>query len=315
VKSTGRVNHQLRQLWSGSYDQCRTCGSRLPSNCPVYAGYAVDGTPLYVGDCCRPLIHELASHVYWWWERDKRCAPATRLWRYLDLAKFVALLDQRALNFARADQLGDTFEGSSGIADRRPEWDAHYLEFFRQAIRTVPGPNGSPPHEEVEREANRLLQEMSAGVERDRQEYFVSCWHENAGESEALWRLYCPPPTTGVAIETTVERLTSALGEAPFRLGAVYYVDLKQAFPGVRDRIFAKRRSLSHEREVRAVIRQRDELGSRLSIPIDLETLLVSIVPSPFAPAWFPGLLESLLVRFGVSARLSRSELLADPFF
>jgi hypothetical protein len=69
------------------------------------------------------LISELATHVYWWWEVDKRCEPETRLWRYMDFAKFVSLLETRSIHFARADVLGDSFEGAVGIAERRQQWD------------------------------------------------------------------------------------------------------------------------------------------------------------------------------------------------
>ena len=34
------------------------------------------------------------------------------LWRYMDFTKFVSLLEKQALFFARADKLGDSFEGS-----------------------------------------------------------------------------------------------------------------------------------------------------------------------------------------------------------
>jgi hypothetical protein len=34
--------------------------------------------------------------------------PRICLWRYMDLSKFVALLQERALVFARADKLGDS---------------------------------------------------------------------------------------------------------------------------------------------------------------------------------------------------------------
>jgi hypothetical protein len=38
--------------------------------------------------------------------------PSAPIFRYMDLAKFVSLLDTRALFFSRADLLGDAFEGS-----------------------------------------------------------------------------------------------------------------------------------------------------------------------------------------------------------
>ena len=36
----------------------------------------------------------------------------TKLWRYMDFAKFVSLLESRALFFVRADKLDDPFEGA-----------------------------------------------------------------------------------------------------------------------------------------------------------------------------------------------------------
>ncbi|KAF5417648.1 MAG: hypothetical protein C5S38_01290 [Candidatus Methanophagaceae archaeon] len=35
-----------------------------------------------------------------------------KIWRYIDFTKFVSLLDKKALFFARADRLSDSFEGS-----------------------------------------------------------------------------------------------------------------------------------------------------------------------------------------------------------
>ena len=34
------------------------------------------------------------------------------LWRYMDFTKFVSFLDKSSLFFARADKLGDPFEGA-----------------------------------------------------------------------------------------------------------------------------------------------------------------------------------------------------------
>jgi hypothetical protein len=95
------------------------------------------------------LIAELATHVYWWWEVDKRCEPETRLWRYMDFAKFVAMLEHRSIYFARADMLDDPFEGASG-----------YLDFFRRAVSTAPDQKEPPSSEHVEQEAARLLREF-----------------------------------------------------------------------------------------------------------------------------------------------------------
>jgi len=317
MKSTGRFTDELRRLMARSYDSCQSCGTKLPRAVAAYAGYAVDGSPLYVGACCEQSIAELATHVYWWWEVDKRCEPETRLWRYMDFAKFVAMLEQRSIYFARADMLGDPFEGASGIAERRSQWDAFYLDFFRRAVSTAPDQKEPLSSERVEQEAARLLREFQSIGERDRRRTFVSCWHANTVESEALWRLYCPQPMMGVAIQTDARLLTEALGNDPqIKLGRVQYVDFRKAFAGFHDRIYWKRRSLSHEAEVRAVIQRLDvqeDVG--LAISIDIQKLLLSVVPSPFAPGWFASLVESTMRRFGVDSNVSLSELLSEPFF
>lgn len=317
MKSTGRFTPELRRLMTRSYDSCQTCGSKLPKEVAAFAGYAADSSPLYVGTCCQHLIDELATHVYWWWEVDKRCDPETEPWRYMDFAKFVALLEQRALYFARADSLGDPFEGAAGIVDRRPQWDAFYLDFFRQAIRTAPDQKEPPSIDNVERDAARLLQEITTSAEQDRRSTFVSCWHANTGESEALWRLYCPPPMMGLAIRTNVRSMIDALADDPqIKLGRVQYADFQKRFAGFHDRIFWKRKSLSHEAEVRAVIKRYDvaeELG--LLMPVDLQKLLLSVVPSPFAQRWFTTLVESTMKRFNIDSMVIQSELLSEPFF
>src|SRR6266478_4615364 len=173
MESTGRFTADLRRLMGRSYDVCQSCGSHLQRDVAAYAGYAADGSPLYVGVCCEALIAELATHVYWWWEVDKRCKPNTVLWRYMDFAKFVALLEQRAVYFCRADLLGDRFEGAAGISERSPEWEAFYLDFFRKAVATVPGQLKPPPSEQIEQEAARLFADFNTISDRDRRRTFA----------------------------------------------------------------------------------------------------------------------------------------------
>lgn len=318
MKSTGRFTPDLRRLMHESYDVCRSCGKQLVRDVPSYAGYDENGSPLYVGRCCQALILELATHVYWWWKVDKRPDRSTPLWRYMDFAKFVALLEHRAIYFARADRLGDKFEGATGIAERQPEWEAFYLNFFREAIRTTPGATGSALKvEDVESQATELLRQFEAIAEQDRLRSFVSCWHANPGESEALWRLYCPPPTAGVAIRTDVTAMKQSLGDDPaIEMGRVQYVDFQKSFAGIHDRIFWKRKSLSHEAEVRAVIQKSEPQNTLgLQVSADLPKLIEAVVPSPFAAPWFVDLLKAAMDRFDVDAPVVRSELLSEPFF
>lgn len=316
MQSTGRFTKELKRLMADSYDSCKSCGSALPHDVAAYAGYDERGQPLYIGNCCLPKVAELASHIYWWWTADKRVAPNEKLWRYIDFAKFIHLLETRSLFFSRADKFEDTFEGVSGLAERQVEWDNHYREYFKRAVRYPPDNAPSPPEEIVEQEAERLLRDIKQSIEWERKSTFVSCWHSNTGESEALWRLYCPNGSTGVAIETSATKLLDALDAPDIELGRVQYVDFRMSFAGFHDRIFWKRKSLAHEAEVRAVSKQHfTEVSSGLARLVDVERLCASVVPSPFAGAWFPGLVEAVVARYGYKIPVGKSELLGEPFF
>lgn len=315
MESSGRFTPALKALKAQSYDKCQSCGAQLQKDVAAYAGYSNDGAPCYVGPCCLHQVKELASHIYWWWEVDKRVEPGTKLWRYMDLSKFLDLLETKTLFFGRADNLGDPFEGASGVADRESEWDKFYLQFFSEAVRNPP--SGSPPSEaQVDAHAKRLLKQMRTNAEADRKNTFVSCWHANEGESEALWRLYCPPNSSGIALQTTAGRLTAALDDSDIELGEVQYVDFRRSFAGLHDRIFWKRSSLRHEAEVRAVFKHRfTEASAGVAKLVDIETLCVSVVPSPFAAAWFGPLIRSVTERYALNLNIAKSELLAQPFF
>lgn len=138
MKSTGRFTPALRKLTHYSYDHCSQCGASLQKGVAAYAGYTAAGAEIYVGKCCQALISELASHIYWWWSTYKRPIPEAALWRYMDFTKFVALLKDNALYFARADHLGDPFEGARGLAEREAELEGSLPRIFSRS-----DPNGS----------------------------------------------------------------------------------------------------------------------------------------------------------------------------
>src|SRR5438477_1036664 len=77
------------------------------------------------------------------------------VWHYMTLAKFIALLDTRALFFCRLDCLSDQYEGAL------PRW--------RGEPRPVP---------------------RATELQSLRSRCYVNCWNMSDDESEALWRLY-----------------------------------------------------------------------------------------------------------------------------
>jgi hypothetical protein len=319
LKSTGRITHGLRRAITQQWNECVCCGNRALNGRPVFAGYDADNRPVLVGACCSGQLVELATPIYPTGTLNLSIDDVQPIWRYMDFAKFVAMLQQGGLYFPRADKLEDRFEGAVGLASREADWDRFYLDFFRKAVISPP-PGYSPPvlsEEQIEKTAQRLLREMKSDALRIRS-LLVSCWHANDVESEALWRLYCPPATLGVAIQSTVGRLWDATNQDTSAVvGRVHYLDFRHSFAGhQKERIFCKRLSLSHEREVRAIL-DNDHASpvAGRTLVCDLNALIIEVIISPFAPSWFTDVVSEVISKFGYSLHVRQSQLLDEPFY
>tara|TARA_R110002074_G_scaffold170431_1_gene332744 strand:- start:2034 stop:2747 length:714 start_codon:yes stop_codon:yes gene_type:complete len=237
----------------------------------------------------------------------------------MDFSKFVALLNSRAIFFSKAKLLGDPFEGARGFAHRQAEWKQYCLEYYRNTIKTIPGQTEPPTEEYLKQESERLYYQVEASGEREVENTFVSCWHANVVESEALWRLYAPPATNGVAICMEFQALDDALdSNFDIKFGYIQYINFENRFAGTYDRIFWKRASLSHESEVRGVIysgRNEPIASDGLLVPFDISTGIKTVVTSPFAPIWFNDVVKATTEQFGFELPVRSSELLLRPFF
>jgi len=229
-----------------------------------------------------------------------------KLWRYLDFAKFVSLLDSRSLFFSRSDLLGDphefsypksnykTFDGTPQSANN---------EFFLQTTKVL---------------AKRI---------------FVNCWHMNDHESTAMWGQYSTRDN-GLAIQSTYSRLRQALVTCEYRnrldIGMVKYADYEEQViigQNVLEFIFHKRIQFSHEKELRAVIWEKttnetlidpfamaelDSAEPGLVIPVALDSLIERIIVAPATPAWFSKLVESVCAKYDLKCPITQS-VLGDP--
>jgi hypothetical protein len=319
LKSTGRITRGLQRVMTQQWNQCDGCRVQIPNLRPAFAGYTNEDLPRLVGACCAIHLSELATPVYWTGTLNLSVSDSQPTWRYMDFSKFVAMLQQGGLYFSRADQFDDVFEGATGLASRQSDWDKFYLDFFRKIVETPPIDVQkqllSP--ERIEIEAQRLLKSIKA-VSLESRNLLLNCWHANTGESEALWRLYSPPPTVGVAIKTTAGRLWEATSqESSSIVGRVHYLDYQRSFATIqKERIFCKRKSLSHENEIRIVLNndgKQSALGKLL--PCDLSRLIENVVVSPFAPSWCEVVVASVIEQYNYKFEVKRSEILEAPFY
>ena len=248
------------------------------------------------------------------YERPK---PDDKLWRYMDLGKFLHLIASEHLYFASADSFEDPFEGAKGITENKEEWDSFYLDFFRRAMQVIPDATPEmldPAH--IEKEAHRLLTEMNQGGEWQRRHPFISCWHCNDFESEAMCKLYSVNTQNAIAIQTTAAHLFDALNHDPdIEIGKVKYVDHNSRFASINGAYWYKRKSFEHEREVRAIKSDFSTESRGLSVPIDVTTLIDTIYVSPYAPKWFEEVVYSIKERNNMQPPIVSSDLAKRPFY
>ena len=263
--------------------------------------------------------------------------PDSKVWRYLDLAKFLSLLEDEALFFASAASMSDKFEGTRSI--------------LTLAFNAALGEGTAAFDSRIRGPYNRLLRGYT----------YLSCWHTSQYESAAMWALY-QHDGYGIAVQSTFRRLTESFkGEQPIYVGIVNYVDFETAVIPDNNALAPyvyKRLSFEHEHEIRAVtadyesawkawqqanmtfdptisVRPGQDIDADLKrleeayknldpeiaprpgvvIPVDLERLVEAVYIAPEAAGWFARLVEKLLRRYDRGWPVLHSNISGDPVY
>ena len=312
-----RHSRELDIFYNEHKKCCTNCGKLFVDGMCAHLGYLSNQMPAVLCDDCAPLLSETVVRYYWTKDEYETPNPTDKLWRYMDLGKFIHLISTEKLYFASADSFEDLFEGAKGIVERKEEWDAFYLDFFREATRTVPGATQEMlVSDHIEKEAQRLLTQLNQIGGMKRSHTFISCWHCNNFESEAMWKLYSINTKNAVAIQTTAAHLYEALDRDPYvKIGKVKYVDYNKQFTSINGAYWYKRKSFEHEREVRAIKVDYSTTTRGLYIPINIRTLIDGIYISPYAPKWFEEVVHSVVEKYEIMAPVCDSEMAKLPFY
>jgi len=209
-----------------------------------------------------------------------------KIWRFIDLSKYVSMLSTRALFFAKPENLDDPYD---------------CLPPRSNLARIAIGRDASPEFgsEESVREALEMFKKFRSMAA-------INCWHMNEYESAAMWRLYLKSDE-GVAIESTFDRLREGLlpdGDKETYIGKVRYVDYNTHMINNWNllHIFLhKRLSFAHERELRAI-----RMGTAymsfdrgVQVPVSPEALIERVRVSPTSGEWFCQVVKSVTEKFG----------------
>lgn len=312
-----RYSRELDIFYNEHRDYCTHCGKEFKDGMCAHLGYLADDMPAVLCDDCAPFLEETVVRYHWMKREYERPNPTDKLWRYMDLGKFIHLISTGKLYFASADSFEDPFEGAKGNVERKEEWDRFCLDFLREAIRTVPGATQemlAPDH--IEKESQRLLTELNQSGSWQRQHKFISCWHCNPYESEAMWKLYSVNTRNAVAVQTTASHLYDALDRNPrIEIGKVKYIDYNNRFSSINGSCWYKRKSFEHEREVRAIVTNYDTFSKGLLIPVDLTALIDCLFISPYAPKWFEEVVRSVVEKYEINIPVVYSDMTQQPFY
>lgn len=227
------------------------------------------------------------------------------IWRYVDFIKFVDLLENQCLFFARADKLGDDFEGSCPKANIK-----YRLKEFRIAADV---------------EAN----DISAFYKWLREFTAVNCWYINEYESAAMWTLYLKS-NEGIALWSSYRRLRdSFIDQKPDKICKAHYIDYEKdtMSTNLLAPYLHKRKSFEHESELRAIIqvfpirrgrvskRSKRPFDTGICIPVNLDVLIDKIYVAPQTPDWQFNLVKSLVEKYGLRKEVVRSILDDKPIY
>lgn len=230
----------------------------------------------------------------------------SKIWRYMDLTKFMDLLENKNLFFCRADKFEDKFEGSL------PKFN---LENRKQVYKNLD---------------DKLLNKIAHHRRQIVHNTYINCWHINEVESEAMWKLYAQCKEA-IAIQSTFKNFKECFNESDktIHIGKINYVDYNSYWVSERNSFepfLHKRLSFLHENELRAIVQEfnSDERGIDLSkplsnfglnIPIKIETLICSIYVSPLSPPWFYELVKKITRSYDLNVDIFYSSLSDEPVF
>ncbi len=250
----------------------------------------------------------------------------SKIWKYMDLAKFVSLLSTKSLYFACPFQFHDSAEGSLPKSHMEA-WSKLLQQSSLDpmlSLRPHFAAQSSDSLQQFDGIIKNLATEMRLARRKATLKFGVSCWQKSEHESEAMWKLYSTSGQ-GIAIESTIGQLKTSLGDrAGLTIDSVRYADFEQD-PIEKGQkhygLFMKRNCFEHEKELRATILLPDsqsflpEKDRGILVPCDLDVLINRVHVSPLSEKYVSDAVEDLCLGKAhiLQKPVLQSQLFHDP--
>ncbi|WP_338558141.1 DUF2971 domain-containing protein [Acinetobacter sp. KS-LM10] len=233
-----------------------------------------------------------------------------KIWRYMDLTKFLDLILNQEIYLRRIDKFQDVYEGFVS---------AKFCDVAHKSYADLAKPFGKS-EEDMEELSNLHINNQSLLPMYS----YASCWYIGEEESAAMWKLYGETKNC-IAILTSVANLEEALindnNNAVVYIKEVTYHEDDKRPESINwlNPLFEKRTSFKYEQELRVLYFLGEGLTSisypnnlnppdkksinnpdGIKLKINLATLVNGVYISPEADPHFKGLVEKLLDRMGL---------------
>jgi Protein of unknown function (DUF2971) len=257
-----------------------------------------------------------------------------KIWQYMELAQFVSMLHRKALFFVKARKLRDPYEGIIPQFNNLTMSAVYDEEEQETKI-----------HKQSNDFAKIEPQSMRRQFELYRELVLINGWHSNEYESAAMWHLYAHE-NAGIAIQSTIGKLSNSFKNNhrdTIWIGQIQYLDFSKDWVNEWNDVFQafliKRKSFEYENEIRAVtclpdhhhhsgkdvldavdeekvrspksiVANPEEMTDKGKyVSADLQTLIENIYIAPYAESWFKEVIESLLSKYQLKAKVIKSDL------
>lgn len=218
-------------------------------------------------------------------------ADSLVIWRYMELWKFLDIIDNKKLYMSRCDLFEDKYDG-------------------RIPVKSVSELDDEHPLKQVDNFSESTLRKCS----------YLSCWSSEQKETYPLWKIYSDYRNS-VAIKTTVGDLIESISQekSAQQIGKVKYIDSDGPYRfrgNTYQFFFEKRNYFIFEKEVRILteLQFKDytellNLPLGITIEIDPNKLINEIVLAPKADMNFKKLIELKLKDSNILAKVSFSDI------
>jgi hypothetical protein len=220
-----------------------------------------------------------------------------KFWRYMDLAKFVSMLEQKALWLARADAFRDRHEG------RFPDDMRRLIEKSYEGFDD----DDDSPVKDADDFQDYLVKNT-----------FISCWHENLDENMVMWEIY-GRDNNALAVQTTVGRIsrsisTSGITGHSLLLKKVAYQKASEISGNLlyEDCFFIKRPHFFFEKEVRVSLDTYSRMNPSKNtphghkLPANINELVETVMVHPDSSEWFVNVVNSIVKKYKINAQVVR---------